>query len=452
MKRLLELSAGNSTDRGIMQSLKLVTDQLGEDFPGRLNLMRFFVATPTSSGNMLAYLMRKSVGAGAMVFHLGDEPAVLKNLNPYYPVVVVDDVSKMPEAGRQALLQAQKTHNVVLVDVNSFDRLPNVLDFALGQPAVESKLRNLLADIKQHRAGNPLLSEEESIQQILRQPFEDAKAQLSAQAPEGSLPIRILRSVPVAPESAFRQSVQPHDVQNFLEREFGNQEIDQRIAAAEMLAQDVQFYSLKTLVPALQDLHGLIKESARQQHLKADDDIFVVATDGHGLSYQAASETFITHMYLRANGLSPDKVLTFNQLQALARSGNLGSERVVALDDAIYSGNQASSLLRELSELPSLPHAALANLSTSAKFSRSGALEPQRLISLQTDFSLNTNYRPPHLQYDALDTQVLDQLLHGGEMSRLSSLIVFPHMASDTSPGWLRDFAINLNLISGGRW
>lgn len=452
-EKILELSASNSTEHGLFSMLSSVGNQIKALSPGPHS--RFFAASPSSSGNMLAYLTRKAAGVDGVIYHFDNEK-VLSNIYSGGPLFLFDEVAKLGSSERKALLEAQKTQPVAVVDVNGFDRTPNFVDFALGREHVQRKLLGLLDETKSVMREDSELRPEDAIRKALRKPFDQAVAELSAQTSQSGQPVSVVRAEPLPSGLSFSEPIIPWEVQHFFESQF--EDPARRLMAAELMAENVEFQSLGGLIPRLTDLRYAIEESARLRGRSASDDIFVVAAEDGG----ASSDAFMTYLYGQVAGLSPDRIMTLKQLATLKESGNLGSKRIIAVDDAIYNGWQAEERL--YSQFAGYPDLALATLSSYSQFARrvSGAVPLEydilqralsnghrELITLQTDFSLNPELtsRFSHLtdhEWSLVKSLSADRLSD----SSLASLKVFPHMTSDTTPAWLDDFARKFPLTA----
>ncbi len=125
--------------------------------------------------------------------------------------------------------------------------------------------------------------------------------------------------------------------------------------SAEILAEDAEIYSISSLVKEMPSLRDAVEQSALRRGIDPKDDLFVVGTQlNTGFKGAASSEAFITHLYAKANGLSPERIVTVRQLDSMLNQGLLGSRRVVALDDATYTGEHALDILGQ-SKFESIP-------------------------------------------------------------------------------------------------
>lgn len=442
-RKLLERSAGSSTEAGLMRAIGSVAEQLKPLSPRSAQDLRLFAASPSSPGNMFAYLYRKAQH-GRSTLHLdyqGSELTKATMSGASAPVVIFDDLKHLSTPDRAALLDLGTRRDVFAVDVNAFERTVNFFDFAQGQDAVATKLEGLLRQTRDVLKKEPALEPEQAIEQVINDGFNQSLADVNKQRSLGSKPIMSVRSEPVAWPQAFDQAVNPDQISRFLERQFKHSS-SARIAVAELLAEEVEFHSLGGMIPKLKDLQEALRVSAQFRLVDAEEDIFVVASENSGY---ASSDAFMTYMYKQATGLADDRIVTFRQLQALQKAGKLADRRVVALDDAIYNGWQAELKLGD--ELASFPHVALGTLSSFNKFAKGWHGFPlhdhgvRDLVHLQTDFgmgialdgSVNSSY--------AAMTEHDRELLGAFDPAKVNaSLKVFPHMASDTAPYWLRLF------------
>lgn len=157
----------------------------------------------------------------------------------------------------------------------------------------------------------------------------------------------------------------------------------------------------------------------------------------------------MTYLYRQATALPKERIVTLERLNALQREGKVGGNRIVALDDAIYAGQQADSLLAY--QLEPYPHVALGNLSSSASFARQihgGEYAKdgiRELVTLQNDFPLNavSDFFDNDFfnRMSAAEQQIVKWIAPVDGIDNILTLSVFPHMLSDTTAGWLSRFA-----------
>ena len=293
VKRLLESAAGNATDTALtksMQSIYAQADRFGS---------HPVAETPGSAGNMLGYLYRKLNARGGMqIRYLGDRD----NLDR---AIIFEDIASLSPDSLARIVREAAVHQIDLVDMN-FDRLPNMVDFARGDVAVHAKLDRILAQTKHVMSNQPDLSIEQAVENTLRNP---ADALLSRLQPSHGL--RIIRPQALSVQEAFQERVQVSDIKTFLETNEGLTHIEARIMAAEVLADDVEFHSIPTIVDRLKPLSTAIEASARQQHLNPNLDRFIVDIDNFGSS----SEAFMTYLYSQVNGIDASRIMTQQQFK-----------------------------------------------------------------------------------------------------------------------------------------
>ena len=452
-KAFLDASAANATDRGVMQSLRSVMDQINQSYPDQSLRVHFLATSPSSSGNMLSYLARKTVNGEQPIFHTDRLDALIDPRYKNVPLVTFDDVTAMTTEQKGVLIEAQRYRPIIAVDLNGFDRSTNVTDFALGKEAVEAKLRPLVDAAKQADLTTAEVKAQASA--IIQKPFNDAVADLASKLPPGGQGISVLRPQPVFAKDALAQPVAPGKIRTFFETEFKDPAA--RIMSAEILAEDAEIYSISGLMKEMPSLRDAVEQSAVRRGIDPKEDLFVVGTQlNTGFKGAASSEAFITHLYAKANGLSADRIVTVRQLDSMLNQGLLGSRRVIALDDATYTGEHALDILGQ-SKFEKFPDVAFANLSSMSDFAKKtwtkgfGVSGQRELITLRTNFSLD-----PQGDYFAAGRseetrRLMSDITKPNSFHGLSSVQIYPHMTADTSAPWLAKLASRMLRVNSAK-
>ncbi len=253
-------------------------------------------------------------------------------------------------------------HKVDLVDMN-FDRLPNVVDFARGDAAVHEKLDRMLSQTKQLMSNQPDLSIDQAVETTLKAPADALLSRLSE-----SHGLRIIRPEALPVHEAFQQRVQASDIKTFLDTNERLFSIDERMMAAEVLADDVEFNSIATIVDRIKPLKEAVEASARKRNLEPTLDRFIVDVAGYGSS----SDALMTYLYAKVNGIDSSRIMTHKQYMTITPQIR-ETLRPVLVDDAIYSGAQ----MRTNADRINHPRTTVATLSSYNEFAQ--YMDKQRL-------------------------------------------------------------------------
>ena len=253
VKRLLEFSAGNATDAGLMRTMQSASAKLEEALQDPPHKAQLFAAGASSPGNMQAYLFRKSFLTGQTTSYFHDSAEKIGDTRQ--PIVIFDDLRRLSEADRAVLIDIPPYRRTVAVNLNSFERTPNFIDFAKGSPAVTAKLEGLLRETKDLLQREPDLERDQAIERVLYEGFDRAVFDFNRQWRIDKPPVVGLRSDPIEPSLAFQRAIRPRQVISFLEMRFKDSP-DARIMAAELLAENVEFHTLGGLIPELKNLES----------------------------------------------------------------------------------------------------------------------------------------------------------------------------------------------------
>jgi hypothetical protein len=462
VSKMLDLSATNSTDWALRRSMFSVDSQLKQFYSGWTS--HYFVDDPNSSGNITAYLVRKSANGPTLTYH-ADQIAALDNIPSDKQVVMFENPANLSDAGRQLLTRAVQTHDVALVDTSLFDRGPNVFDFGLGNDAAINKLQNWLTDVKQIQVENPGLSQDDAVQRALYGNFDAAVADLAADS-QGDHQIRVIRPQTISPSEALAPRASADNVAAFLENEFRDPQV--RLAAADMINEESDVTSFGDLMTKLQDLRASLRQSAEDRGRSEDDDLYVTALEPrYGGLRAASSDAFITKLYMQANDIPPERAATLNQLQQMQAAHQLDAytdtdgivhpaKRVVFLDDNIYSGSNAEGDLGQLEAFPDVTLGSLSTYNRYAKLFPSDHPETpdlrRDLVTLQVDLSRYGAQDPLRTARSQAELDTLETLFKSANsFGSIESLKILPYMMSDTSPTWLSKMAEQLlNIGSPG--
>ena len=178
----------------------------------------FLTADLSTSGNVLAYMMRKSIQHRSVTKYLAD------SRNDWHTAkrsIVFDDLSSLAPEILEKVSNLAKSKSVAVVDLNAFDRLPNFIDFVLGPDAVKSKLDTLIHQVREMQSANPQLSASQAVDETLRNPLDKVVSDINQSLPSGPLsqqnPVKVFRPEYISPEDAFRDRIEPKQVREFLE-------------------------------------------------------------------------------------------------------------------------------------------------------------------------------------------------------------------------------------------
>ena len=278
--------------------------------------------TPSSASNMLGYLYRRLTDHDSTVTYLNERDHLDQT-------IIFEDIASLSPESLYRIAKEAAEHKIDIVDIN-FDRLPNVLDFARGDAAVHEKLDRMLVQTKQVMSNQPDVTIEQAVEKTLQAPADALLSRLSAR--HG---LRIIRPEAVSVQEAFQERVQASDIKAFLETNILLSHIEERMMAAEVLADDVEFHSIGTIIDRLKPLHEAVEASARKRNLEPELDRFIIDVGGFGSS----SDALMTYLYSQVNGINASRIMTHKQYLTITPQTR-ETLRPVLVDDAIYSGFQ----------------------------------------------------------------------------------------------------------------
>lgn len=303
----------------------------------------------------------------------------LKNESPELPPgLVLDDLSRFNPEQRQVIADLSKLQKDLLVVNNGFSRGMNMYDHAVTSitrdaTSMKQKLTEMVKDA-QSIMRDKGISEQEAARQYLEgeQYDVDQKAMFSTRGETAAKKRLVFESLDLSEakriEALHRDSSEPLATKEQLEKylaaieaklhivnerrkQSGLDEIrgsaeEFRTASLLMLERSAHFNDYSTIVRQMKKLDDSIGSHLRTQKLGRDDYLLVTGLEKDGSSYLA------THLYAKANGIPSERVVSMEQLKALAKNPEkakelLGNKRLVFLDDYKNSGRQQAELVSD---------------------------------------------------------------------------------------------------------
>ena len=403
---------------------------------------RYYANDPTSAGAFMSYLTRKTTTSSNHTYYLSEADTSNTSVAR---MLIFENPTSLDDHARQLLKDAKK--DAYFVDLSAYQKLPNFTDYAKGDEAVKAKLDAVLAAVKAKMAGDKNLSSEQAINDVVHGDFDKGVADLRRDMPAG-VKLNVVEPTAMTASDALRPLATPAKVQHLIEDESTRSE--RRLAISQALLTRSQFLSFGKSVNDLQALKKTIDASfpglegdIRYQAGALTD---VGTFEKPKILTESASDAMVAHMFAAGNNLDASRFITNAETQRLAQQGLLNLQTpVVALDDAVYSGNQADDLFRNNTDIPNFSVAAPSVYNRYAS----------RIFENEADKNLITNM----VTFDAADTtvsrsysaiderlleEITDERAHGG----MSTLVRQPQMSSDTSPGWFIDLMMHLYDIN----
>ncbi len=345
-KSILDLSLPNMSIRKFMDSVILTRMSSEIDKPERL-----IVKSASSSGNAIAYLYRKALGLDTSIVPMDD-------IDPQanYKAIYFDSLENLDSNELAKVKSYNATTNPYsfsIFDANNFDKGINFLDVA--NDSIYPKLKKLVAQARQVQLtlpDGPFLTASEIADVVLNK-------NNNIIAYENYL--KLARPIPQSTDILLTPPVTDQNIIDFLD----NQEyktFNAKLVASNFLANDAQFYNVRTMLDRAKTLYAAIgyniepmhpqslnsllsKTKASFDYLNPEDNFpslkslkFAVGLDStHG----AGSSAFVNYMFKVANNIDDTKFLSRTNLEDyLHYNEELPKRSIVLLDDTAYSGNQ----------------------------------------------------------------------------------------------------------------
>ena len=400
----------------------------------------------TSSGNMLAYLFRKSTGLKADILPISDYDWTLHKGH----VLVFDDLNKFSPKELEKFRLAE--YNILLFNSHKFDTGPNFLDLSLD--TLKPKLEKLINIVKTHQLSNPSLSDTEAVKQILDPPIQLNK--LLENHLSKNIEIKQVDLLDSESNNSDRNFVN-NKIIHFQNKYFTN--FVDRLESARILADSTIFTNFSDLVYKLRDLHHILQENI----VKPDgsDLKYIVGLDGqHG----AHSSALINYLYKVSNNIPNEAFISKNEYEFRPKD-EIERNHFVVLDDSAYSGSQLKNIFNRRLYFGKNIHFGL--ISSYEDFTRNNSTldseDKMNIISTQSNLNLNSakelalissltklipetndgvikNKLISQFQSALLRLPMLDTKDSWGS-GRINSTEIFPHMVSDTTLPLVNRFA-----------
>lgn len=342
---LLAESAGSSSDVILKARLQALRQHI-QSTVGSVDDV--YTLSPSSSGNMLGYLYRKSNSMSmsmSTIDNLFDQ--LKKGHSPPQSIMIFDDLASTPLSQEQKALLA-KVPNVYVVDLGAFEKGINVLDVARGPQAVAKKLDVLLAEAREVAAqNNGLISTG-----VAREVLGGSVDQVAASIGPNVKVVRLAKSpnVPNLPSPEELSKMAPTDavhavwnvpkaskeeIATFLSKYAG----EEREIAAKMLAEGAVHNSFGAMMGKAVQVYDQLAGALQKSGMNMDDLLLVSDKDPGGSTH------LITYLFGQANGMSANNFISARRLDQLITSGGAKGKAIAYFDDTVYSGSQAASML-----------------------------------------------------------------------------------------------------------
>ncbi|MBI4533526.1 MAG: hypothetical protein HY711_06225 [Candidatus Melainabacteria bacterium] len=339
---LLEHSMPNCSDVGLKAQLQALRAELTSRLPGGV-INNPYALQPDSSGNLLGYLFRKSNSTQMPLRNLDH----LEKHSLPQSIVLFDDLAntEITQTHRELLA---KIPEIYVADLGSFEKGLNLLDFAQGPEKVVAKLDALVAQARTVQQATPELLPHGVAQQVLNGAVDESAKTLGANVvvvrPTGKYHVT---GIPTTEELAamdpleglYRRIVVPKASKDQIASFLTNYVGEERELAARMLKEGAVNNSFVTMVAKAKSLYEEISKAVK----KPTGQIplrMVVDQDPGGSTH------LITYLVGKVNHLPRENFISAKQLNDLIVSGGAHGKVIAYLDDTVYSGSQATSMLQ----------------------------------------------------------------------------------------------------------
>ncbi len=345
IETLIERSAFNASEGGIFAQMRALHNILAMDHTAQI-----FTLSADSAGNGLGYLFRKVNKISQLQIKNIDQ---LTSGNVPLPskIYLFDDLSSSaitPEV-RKLL---KNIPEVVVVDLNAFEKGVNFIDFAMGKEAVIHKLTKLLQEVKTHPSNQKGLLPKSIIDSILRGNVDSVAASIGSNVKVKRVPKEII--LPGIPSKQSLDVMEPleylHTIlsspkvgRDAFATHLAKIPVEDREIAARMIYEGATYYSFHRMVKEMQLLGQEVQQVVAKKGSTWSDVKVVTDFDPGGSTH------FMTYLFGKANPYIPAGVLasklegssffkpsTFNEKLFKPKKPKI----VVAMDDSIYSGSQ----------------------------------------------------------------------------------------------------------------
>jgi hypothetical protein len=258
-----------------------------------------------------------------------------------------DDLARTPITAEQKALLA-KVPKVYVVDLGAFEKGINVVDMASGPAAVAAKLKPLVEEAQQVAGTNRGLIPSGAAQEVLDRSVDRAAVNIGENVqvirPSGNwhssnAPTTAELAAMDPLDAIYARMVIPkaskEEIATFLSGYAGAD----RELAARMLAEGSVHNSFPAIIANAKKVNEQIESILAASGAQRSDFLMVVDKDPGGSTH------LVSYLFGRANQMQPGNYISARGLNEMIANGSARGKVVAYMDDTIYSGSQASSML-----------------------------------------------------------------------------------------------------------